>query len=82
MYVKDPLQVKYYERKLGRKLTDAERLGEEKICINGQTFYLEIRELYFPYDFMDKLQLFSLTDKGSKWTLLVSKLIQLVKLNL
>jgi len=56
-YVKDPLQVKYYERQLGRKLTEEERNGEKPVTIRGTKRYLELQEVQFPYGFMTTTQL-------------------------
>lgn len=64
MYVKDPLQIKAIERKLGRKLTYFERIGEMPVYIDGIKTYLELRDLYFPYDFLDELQLLALLSKN------------------
>lgn len=58
-FVKDPLQVKYYERQLGRKLTEEERNGEKPVYIRGVKRYLEIHDVNFPYDFMTLTQLHS-----------------------
>lgn len=65
-YVKDPLQVKYYERQLGRKLTEEEKLGEVPVYLKGIKTYLELTEIHFPYGFMSITQLHSFyaTRKG------------------
>ncbi len=58
-YVKDPLQVKYYEKLLGRKLTEAEKYGEVPVMIQGKKLYLELTSIHFPYGFMSHTQLHS-----------------------
>jgi len=58
-YIKDPLQVKYYERLLGRHLTDDERNGQKQVVIRGQKRYLELTDVHFPYGFMSTTQLHS-----------------------
>ncbi len=67
MLVKDPLQVKFYERKLGRALTDAEKYGEVPVLLEGTKTYLEIRELIFPYDFMSDITVKSLLNGKMRW---------------
>lgn len=66
MYIKDPLQVKYYETKLKRKLTESERIGETPVYMNGQKVYLEIRDVHFPYDFMDRTTLIAVLKRYNK----------------
>lgn len=66
MLVKDPLQVKYYERLLRRKLTEAERLGQIPIRLDGNKVYLELTDVSFPYGFMTETQLHSLLANRTK----------------
>lgn len=61
--MKDPLQIKHWEKKLGRKLTVAEKNSDYPVTIGDNTFYLEIQELDFPYDLMDRNVLFQLNKK-------------------
>ena len=63
MLIKDPMQVMFYEKKLGRKLTENEILGQVPVKIGRHNIYLEIKDLTFPYDFMSQTQLFSLVGK-------------------
>lgn len=58
-YVKDPLQVKYYEKILGRHLTQEEKLGEKAVVLQGQKVYLELTDIQFPFGFMTITQLHS-----------------------
>ena len=67
MLVKDPLQVKFYEKKLGRALTEAEKHGEVAVLMEGITTYLEIKDLVFPYDFMSDITVKSLLSGKVKW---------------
>lgn len=66
MYIKDPLQVKYYEMLINRPLTESERLGEKPIRLNGQMVYLELRDVQFPYDFMDRTTLIAVLKRYNK----------------
>lgn len=54
MLIKDPIQIKYYERVLGRKLTNDERIGEKPVRIKGIKVYLEIQDIVFPYGLMEE----------------------------
>lgn len=58
-YVKDPIQVAYYERILKRRLTDDEKMGETAVYTNGQKIYLSLEDIHFPYGFMSETQLTS-----------------------
>lgn len=60
MTVKDPIQIKYYERLLKRKLTERERIGEVPVRYKGAKIYLEINDVVFPYGFMTETQIHSL----------------------
>lgn len=62
--MKDPLQVKYWEQKLGRTLTEAEKQGQQEIEFQGHKIFLELTDLIFPYDFMDKIILHSINKKS------------------
>lgn len=66
MLVKDPLQIKYYERVLRRKLTEPERLGQVPVRIKGVKVYLEITDVIYPYGFMTETQIHSLLANKSK----------------
>lgn len=66
MTFKDPLQVRYYEKKLGRKLSEAEVNGQVPVQIGRHSIYLEINEIVFPYDLMSRTDLFSLVGKVGK----------------
>ena len=66
MLVKDPLQVKYYERLLRRKLTEKERIGETPVKLDGSKVYLELTDVSFPYGFMTDNQLHSLLANKSR----------------
>lgn len=63
MYMSDPLQVKYWEKKLGRKLTEAEKTGINPVKYGMHEIYLELTQLYFPYDLMEKVILLQLNRK-------------------
>lgn len=64
-YMVDPFQVKYWEKKLKRKLTDKEKIGAVPVKYGSYEIYLELTELYFPYDLMDRVILLQL-NKGHK----------------
>lgn len=66
MLVKDPIQIKYYERLLKRKLTERERIGEVPIRYKGNKIYLEINDVVFPYGFMTENQIHSLLANRSR----------------
>ncbi len=66
MQFKDPMQVRYWEKQLGRKLTEAEKEGQFPIKLDGHTIFLELKDLNFPYDLMDSVTLASLGKRASK----------------
>ena len=66
MKFKDPLQVRYYEKKIGRELSKDEINGQLPVRLGRNEIYLEIRELSFPYDLMSRNDLFGLVGKIGK----------------
>lgn len=54
MLIKDPIQIKIWEVRLGRKLTDDERIGEKPVWYKGRKVYLELTDVVYPYGLMDE----------------------------
>lgn len=63
MYMADPLQVLYWERKLNIKLTEAQKAGTQPVEHENNTIYLELKQLYFPDDLMDEITLLQINKK-------------------
>ncbi len=63
MYMADPLQVLYWERKLKIKLTEAQKAGTQPVEHENTTIYLELKQLYFPDDLMDEITLLQINKK-------------------
>lgn len=66
MLIKDPLQVRFWERRLRRPLTVLEKYGHDPVLYKGQQIYLELQNINFPYGFMDRLQVVTLLNRYNK----------------
>lgn len=64
--IKDPIQIKKYERILRRPLTDAEKYGEKEIYVFGVRMFLTLEDVTFPYGFMSEESLLSLHKKYNR----------------